>query len=165
MAGSNSSFLKGRYSAEKRFKLYGVFAVSLALGAVIFLLFTIFSTGYSAFWRTEFQVEIQFNGDYLGITQESSDQEVREANFLGLFRKNLAEQNNDVPRRELRKLFAMFSESAADDLREMVITNRSILGTTQKLKVLKVGDRRVSIIVSSPMGIQGLRNWLDWGVR
>ena len=136
MAGSNSSFLKGRYSAEKRFKLYGVFAVSLALGAVIFLLFTIFSTGYSAFWRTEFQVEIQFNGDYLGITQESSDQEVREANFLGLFLKNLAEQNNDVPRRELRKLFAMFSESAADDLREMVIKNRSILGTTQKLKVL-----------------------------
>ena len=62
MAGSNSSFLKGRYSAEKRFKFYGVFAVSLALGAVIFLLFTIFSTGYSAFWRTEFQVEIQFNG-------------------------------------------------------------------------------------------------------
>ncbi|GIS36882.1 MAG: hypothetical protein Ct9H90mP8_3020 [Pseudomonadota bacterium] len=59
MAGSNSSFLKGRYSAEKRFKLYGVFAVSLALGAVIFLLFPIFSTGYSAFWRTEFQVEIQ----------------------------------------------------------------------------------------------------------
>ena len=94
----------------------------------------------------------------------------------------------------------MFSESAADDLREMVITNRSILGTTQKLKVLasssvdmivkgqapreieenvefsmtfnldcltdglqKVGDRRVSIIVSSPMGIQGLRNWLIGG--
>ena len=72
MAGSNSSFLKGRYSAEKRFKFYGVFAVSLALGAVIFLLFTIFSTGYSAFWTTEFQVEIQFNGDYLGITQEPS---------------------------------------------------------------------------------------------
>ncbi len=85
----------------------------------------------------------------------------------------------------------MFSESAADDLREMVIQNRSIIGTTQKLKVLasslvdmivkgqapreildcltdglqKVGDRRVSIIVSSPMGIQGLRNWLDWGVQ
>ena len=42
MAGSNSSFLTGRYSAEKRFKFYGVFAVSLALGAVILLLFTIY---------------------------------------------------------------------------------------------------------------------------
>ena len=161
MAGSNSSFLKGRYSAEKRFKLYGVFAVSLALGAVIFLLFTIFSTGYSAFWRTEFQVEIQFNGDYLGITQESSDQEVREANFLGLFRKNLAEQNNDVPRRELRKLFAMFSESAADDLREMLITNRSIFGTTQKLKVLASSSVDMIVKGQAPREIEEKRRVLN----
>ena len=161
MAGSNSSFLKGRYSAEKRFKLYGVFAVSLALGAVIFLLFTIFSTGYSAFWRTEFQVEIQFNGDYLGITQESSDQEVREANFLGLFRKNLAEQNNDVPRRELRKLFAMFSESAADDLREMIIQNRSILGTTQKLKVLASSSVDMIVKGQAPREIEEKRRVLN----
>ena len=161
MAGSNSSFLKGRYSAEKRFKLYGVFAISLALGAVIFLLFTIFSTGYSAFWRTEFQVEIQFNGDYLGITQESSDQEVREANFLGLFRKNLAEQNNDVPRRELRKLFAMFSESAADDLREMVIQNRSILGTTQKLKVLASSSVDMIVKGQAPREIEEKRRVLN----
>ena len=161
MAGSNSSFLKGRYSAEKRFKFYGVFAVSLALGAVIFLLFTIFSTGYSAFWRTEFQVEIQFNGDYLGITQESSDQEVREANFLGLFRKNLAEQNNDVPRSELRKLFAMFSESAADDLREMVITNRSILGTTQKLKVLASSSVDMIVKGQAPREIEEKRRVLN----
>ena len=161
MAGSNSSFLKGRYSAEKRFKLYGVFAVSLALGAVIFLLFTIFPTGYSAFWRTEFQVEIQFNGDYLGITQESSDQEVREANFLGLFRKNLAEQNNDVPRRELRKLFAMFSESAADDLREMVIQKRSILGTTQKLKVLASSSVDMIVKGQAPREIEEKRRILN----
>ena len=161
MAGSNSSFLKGRYSAEKRFKLYGVFAVSLALGAVIFLLFTIFPTGYSAFWRTELQVEIQFNGDYLGITQESSDQEVREANFLGLFRKNLAEQNNDVPRRELRKLFAMFSESAADDLREMVIQNRSILGTTQKLKVLASSSVDMIVKGQAPREIEEKRRVLN----
>ena len=161
MEGSNSSFLKGRYSAEKRFKLYGVFAVSLALGAVIFLLFTIFSTGYSAFWRTEFQVEIQFNGDYLGITQESSDQEVREANFLGLFRKNLAEQNNSVPRKELRKLFAMFSESAADDLREMVIQNRSILGTTQKLKVLASSSVDMIVKGQAPREIEEKRRVLN----
>ena len=161
MAGSNSSFLKGRYSAEKRFKFYGVFAVSLALGAVIFLLFTIFSTGYSAFWRTEFQVEIQFNGDYLGITQESSDQAVREANFLGLFRKNIAEQNKDVPRRELRKLFAMFSESAADDLREKVIKNRSILGTTQKLKVLASSSVDMIVKGQAPREIEEKRRVLN----
>ncbi|MCH2302000.1 MAG: phosphate ABC transporter permease PstA [SAR324 cluster bacterium] len=161
MAGSNSSFLKGRYSEETRFKFYGVFAVSLALGAVIFLLFTIFSTGYSAFWRTEFQVEIQFNGDYLGITQESSDQEVREANFLGLFRKNIAEQNKDVPRRELRKLFAMFSESAADDLREMVIKNRTILGTTQKLKVLASSSVDMIVKGQAPREIEEKRRVLN----
>ena len=161
MAGSNSSFLKGRYSAEKRFKFYGVFAVSLALGAVLFLLFTIFSTGYSAFWRTEFQVEIEFNGDYLGITQKSSDQEVREANFLGLFRKNIAEQNKVVPRRELRKLFAMFSESAADDLREMVIKNRSILGTTQKLKVLASSSVDMIVKGQAPRKIEEKRRVLN----
>ena len=139
----------------KKFKMKTIFT------SVIFLFFTIFSTGYSAFWRTEFQVEIQFNGDYLGITQESSDQEVREANFLGLFRKNLAEQNNDVPRRELRKLFAMFSESAADDLREMVITNRSILGTTQKLKVLASSSVDMIVKGQAPREIEEKRRVLN----
>ena len=86
---------------------------------------------------------------------------MREANFLGLFRKNLAEQNNDVPRRELRKLFAMFSESAADDLREMVITNRSILGTTQKLKVLASSSVDMIVKGQAPREIEEKRRVLN----
>ena len=45
--------LKQRYAAEARFKLYGKLAIAAALSAVFFLLYTIFTAGYSAFWRTQ----------------------------------------------------------------------------------------------------------------
>ncbi len=55
----------------------------------------------------------------------------------------------------------MFSESAADDLREMVITNRSILGTTQKLKVLASSSVDMIVKGQAPREIEEKRRVLN----
>ena len=126
--------LKQRYAAEARFKLYGKLAIATALSAVFFLLYTIFTAGYSAFWRTQIQSEVTLNANFLKVTPQSSNEELARANYLGLFRKNVVENNPDIKSRsERRDLIQMFSESAETDLRDLVLSDPSLLGTTQKL--------------------------------
>ncbi len=126
--------LKQRYAAEARFKLYGKLAIAVALSAVFFLLYTIFTAGYSAFWRTQIQSEVTLDANFLKVTPQSSNEELARANYLGLFRKNVVENNPDIKSRsERRDLIQMFSESAETDLRDLVLSDPSILGTTQKL--------------------------------
>ena len=126
--------LKQRYAAEARFKLYGKLAIAAALSAVFFLLYTIFTAGYSAFWRTQIQFEVTLDASFLKVTPQSSYEELARANYLGLFRKNVVENNPDIKSRsERRDLIKMFSESAETDLRDLVLSDPSLLGTTQKL--------------------------------
>ena len=126
--------LKQRYAAEARFKLYGKLAIAAALSAVFFLLYTIFTAGYSAFWRTQIQSEVTLDANFLKVTSKSSNEELARANYLGLFRKNVVENNPDIKSRsERRDLIQMFSESAETDLRDLVLSDPSLLGTTQKL--------------------------------
>ena len=126
--------LKQRYAAEARFKLYGKLAIAAALSAVFFLLYTIFTAGYSAFWRTQIQYEVTLDASFLRVTPQSSYEELARANYLGLFRKNVVENNpNFKSRSERRDLIQMFSESAETDLRGLVLSDPSLLGTTQKL--------------------------------
>ncbi len=126
--------LKQRYAAEARFKLYGKLAIAAALSAVFFLLYTIFTAGYSAFWRTQIQFEVTLDASFLKVTPQSSYEELARANYLGLFRKNVVENNPDIKSRsERRDLIQMFSESAETDLRDLVLSDPSLLGTTQKL--------------------------------
>ena len=126
--------LKQRYAAEARFKLYGKLAIAAALSAVFFLLYTIFTAGYSAFWRTQIQYEVTLDASFLRVTPQSSYEELARANYLGLFRKNVVENNPDFKSRsERRDLLQMFSESAETDLRDLVLSDPYLLGTTQKL--------------------------------
>ena len=53
--------LKKRHNAEKRFKLYGLTSILLAIFFVIFLLNAIFSKGSGAFLKTTIDVEVNFD--------------------------------------------------------------------------------------------------------
>ena len=50
--------LRRRYAAERRFKAYGVAAISVAVAMLAWLLFTILQNGFGAFWRTELRLEV-----------------------------------------------------------------------------------------------------------
>ena len=55
------SRLRRRYAAERRFRLYGVVAISLAMLALIWLFATVVARGHSAFLHSEVQLEITFS--------------------------------------------------------------------------------------------------------
>mgnify|MGYP003137250785 FL=1 len=53
--------IKKRYAAERRFKIYGLSAIAIALMALVVLGYSIISKGYSAFFQTYVQMEIFFD--------------------------------------------------------------------------------------------------------
>ena len=50
--------LRQRYAAERRFKTYGILAITFACTMLAILLFTLLKGGVSAFWQTEMRVEV-----------------------------------------------------------------------------------------------------------
>ena len=45
--------LKRRYAAERRFRIYGMLAISFGLVFLAIMLVSIVSKGYTAFWQTD----------------------------------------------------------------------------------------------------------------
>jgi phosphate transport system permease protein len=71
--------IRGRYAAERRFKLLGLFAVLLSAGFLAFLLITMMANGLRGFSQTEIQVTIDgpaqamlASGDYEGAARTAA---------------------------------------------------------------------------------------------
>ena len=73
--------LKKRYRAEKRFRFFGLSSIILALSFLCVLLVNIFTNGLSAFSRTEILLNVNFNEKKIGININSTDKEIKQANF------------------------------------------------------------------------------------
>ena len=52
--------LKKRYAAERRFRLYGVLAISVGIIFLAVMLLSIVSKGYTAFWQTTVTLPVTF---------------------------------------------------------------------------------------------------------
>ena len=61
-----------RKKAERRFQLYGIFAVSLSLLFVLTLIVNIFSSGVGGFYKTSFLMEIHFDQKLLKLEDNPS---------------------------------------------------------------------------------------------
>ena len=73
--------IKKRYNAEKRFKLYGITSVVLAILFVVFLIYVIFSKGSSAFQKTIINVEINFTLDSLYLDPNPSKDDLENVEY------------------------------------------------------------------------------------
>ncbi|HCL94979.1 MAG TPA: phosphate ABC transporter permease PtsA [Gammaproteobacteria bacterium] len=167
---SPSRLNQRRFRAERRFRRLGLLGVVLALASVVFLLGTIFSSGYSAFWRLQFAVDIQFDPALMKITERPTAVELQEVHYLALFRKNLERAYPEVKKRsERRKLAQMFSESAPDVLRELVLADPTLVGETRRVWVLASSSADMIRKGNAPRDIEEKRRvltdqqlaWLD----
>ena len=76
------SLRKKRSLEDMRFKYYGFTAMSLSLAVLVFLLYTIFSKGYTAFQKTIVLLEVDYNQEVLKLTPDSSDEEMEKGKFF-----------------------------------------------------------------------------------
>ena len=83
--------LKKRYARERRFQWYGRLAVLTGFVFLFILLADIISKGTPAFTQQYIKVTVDFDPDRIGATAESSTEELRRADYLGIIKSSLRE--------------------------------------------------------------------------
>ena len=126
--------LRRRQAAEKRFRAYGLLAIALGLGFVALLFADIVSKGWTAFVQTHVQLEIHYDADTLGVSASPTREDLAGANFQALVKRAMSELFPEVTGRgDKRTLYGLVSSGAGFDLRERVLANPGLVGTTQRV--------------------------------
>ena len=121
--------MPARYRAERRFKAFGLGAIILSLTFLSLLLISIVSQGYSAFWQTYLKLEVTFD-------KETLSGDLASANYQALVKEALYKLFPDVKGRALkRKLSDLVSPGASFVLRDLVMKDKGVIGTTREVWV------------------------------
>jgi len=124
---SNADLIKSglsrRYRAERRFRFYGIVAVTVALSFLVLLLLAVVGNGAGALRQAQIKLPIVFEAG-----------KVADANWQGLVKDSLRAAFPDVKnRRDKKKLYGLASSGAGHDLGLMMKENPSLVGTTVSL--------------------------------
>lgn len=129
--------LKKRRAAETRFKLFGVGALVFAFLCVLMLFTSIISNGYTGFKQTYVQIEVVLDQAIIDPDGSRDLEKMKFSDYNALVKTALRTEFPDVKnRRDKRKLYGLISSSAGFDLRDMVLADPAIIGTTQKVWVM-----------------------------
>ncbi len=129
--------IRRRYSAERRFRLYGIGAITLALAALAWLLVSIAATGYKAFVQTAINVEVFFDPQTIDPQGTRLPETLARADYAALYKQAIRERFPDVTdRRGRRDLSRLISSGADLSLRDMVIADPSVIGDRRKVWLL-----------------------------
>ncbi|EPF00146.1 phosphate ABC transporter permease PstA [Rhizobium grahamii] len=132
--------LKRRYAAERRFRAYGIAAISFGLIFLAILLTSVISKGYTAFQQTAITLPIEFSEKTIDPNNKrATDPSVLvAANYAPLIRDAMIKALNLNPssRPDLRDAAAMISKGAPIQLRDMVVADPSLIGKTVNVTLL-----------------------------
>ncbi len=92
---ANDPHIRSRYRREKRFKGYTVAAVFVAFGIITAFFADIISQGYSAFWRAEVQVTLDYNERAARIGTFALEEDMRDIVSRGAVRSIPLEISNN----------------------------------------------------------------------
>jgi phosphate transport system permease protein len=136
--------IKRRYAAERRFRLYGMAAISFGLLFLFLLLWSVFSKGYTAFQQTMITIPVEFSEQIIDKDNEraTNPTKLMTANYPVVARNSLAAVlGADLEdRQQMRQVGQMLSEGVRSQLRDMVVADPSIIGTTQTVSLLASGE-------------------------
>lgn len=133
--------IRGRYAAERRFRFYGQFAVGLAIAMLGVLLFSVCSKGYSAFYRAEIALDIMLDPAVITPDGKSDADTLASADYQGLVKEALKAQFPEVTSRGDRKnLFNLVSNGAGNSVRQAVLADPGLIGSTQRIWVVAADD-------------------------
>ncbi len=118
--------LKKRHAAERRFRLYGIAAIAVAMMFLATLFTSIISKGYSAFWQTELRLTVMLDEEIFTSTNES---ELKKISYSKLIKSSLRDMYPDVTKRkEKKQLYKIISSGAQYELRDLIIENPDLIG-------------------------------------
>ena len=130
-----------RSIADFRFRAYGILGLTFAGSALLFLLISIFSTGYDAFRQTAITLDFDLSAQSLGVEKGASIEELRDSNTLKVVKESLYVIFPDVKKRkQKRQLSKLISTGAELDIRRYLIENPLSVGKTITLTVPMSSD-------------------------
>ncbi|WP_299377780.1 phosphate ABC transporter permease PstA [uncultured Kiloniella sp.] len=137
----NPSLLKRRNAAEKRFRFYGLAAVMTAVLVLCLLLTSIISKGYTAFQQTYILMDIRLDAETIDPKGTKRVEDLAAASYKGLLRSALREQFPGIEgRKAKRALYGIVGSSAEFDIRNAVLDNPKLVGTTATIAVKSSDD-------------------------
>ena len=136
----SESRLKRRYAAERRFRMYGIAAICAAVAVLAILVLSIVGQALPAFQQSWIALDINFEAESIDPDGSRDPEVLSRADYDGLVKAALRERFPDVTqRREKRRLYGIISSGAGLDLRERVLDDPSLIGSTQTVW-LKTSD-------------------------
>jgi len=130
-----------RVRAERRFRLYCASAVLVAVAFLLFLIGSLVVSGYSAIGQTHVRLDVTYDAAILTPDGNRTVDAMMRADYGALIRQSLMAKFPDVEgRRTLRRLFSLVSSQARFELRDAVLENPAIIGTTQAVWLTASGD-------------------------
>lgn len=136
--------LKRRYAAERRFRMYGIIAISIGMFFLFALFYSVVSKGYTAFWQTTIDLAVGLDESVIDPqNRRAEDPSVLvTANYPLLVRNALADKLgvDRSDRNAMREINRFYSDGVRLQLRELVTGNPQLIGTTQNIQVLAAAD-------------------------
>ncbi len=130
-----------RYAREKRFRLYGLIAISLSIIFLAILLLNILGKGLPAFTQTYIKLDVTLDKQALGLNDNPTAEQLRAANYSAAINNSLESLFPNVQDRKQKKaLKSLVSSEAQYDLQRLLIVDPKLLGSTQSLWVMAGTD-------------------------
>ena len=132
--------LKKRYRAEKRFKMYGLISVSLAVIFVLILVQNIFSKGSSAFSRTMIEVAVNYDSSLLELDSPINQNSLKDADFYDLAVESLLKIYPAKDSKEERQILRLFSPDYEFEIKDFLIKNPNKIDQIVPVKITESDD-------------------------
>ena len=133
-----------RNAAEARFRIYGMVAVGLAVIALVFLLTSIVRNGAGAFFQTFISLEVTLDEAKLDKSGNRDPEEMAKVSTFGYaplikdaIQAKIAELGIEIE--GLAKPEDLISKEAAAQMRNFVLANPDVVGTTRTFEFLADG--------------------------
>ncbi len=126
--------IKRRHAAERRFRYYGVIAITVALGFLGALLTSVVYQGYTGFSQAYIGLDIEFDEQVIDPAGERDPEVMAGANYMALARRALSSIFPDVTSRsDKMQLYRLLASDAGIELQNMVAEDPSLIGTTRRV--------------------------------
>ena len=126
-----------RRRRERGFQMLGIWAIVIALTALVWLMLSIVGTGYTAFYQHHMTIEVTLDEATLDPSGARDPDELRKANYRRIVQNTLYARFPEVTDRRARQdLFKIVSVSGATNrVRQMVYQDPGLVGQTITLEV------------------------------
>ncbi|MDX1553641.1 MAG: phosphate ABC transporter permease PstA [Marinobacter sp.] len=129
--------LKRRYRKERRFRMYGILAIFIALASLFILFADIISKGHTGFLKTTITLDVTLDSETMYLDDPTDEDQRSMADFvapiIAALQEHFPEVESAAEKRELGRLIGTYG---ASEIRDLLKDNPEMLNTTQTVEFL-----------------------------